>query len=1316
MTGIRSLPLLFLLVIGSAWSQPTRSVLVVYEGKPQALSPARGDGRQMAALLGHFRTTVTVLSAEEYRAGQMEKFDVACVIGHSLHFQPPAALMADVGKRTATLLWMYTGIQPLARSFPMGARLGMSPLSIDTVTAWNTVRRGSAVFTKEETNLVLMKVTDPSRCAVIATAQAKRASSPYVLRSGNFWYVADNPFAYATESDRYLLFADLLHDVLGEYHPVSHKALLRIEDVHPLEDPDRLRDVADVLYDEGVPFIITLIPFYVDPTRNERISLSDKPDLVDAIHYMVSKGGTVAMHGSTHQYKGVTAADFEFWDVSRSGPIKEETLGGDRDKILAGVEECMRNGIYPVLWETPHYTGSQTAYAAAASIFSTAMEQRLAIDNADYSQYFPYLIYRDNFGQKIYPENLGYIPFDPDDPQLSIDQVTNILKYAGTVVQTRDGWASCFYHSFVPLENLKRLVQGIKALGFTYIDVKNDVNFVRLPNRAIVTGKGEVTLTLVDQYLQESWIQRDGSVGHTQILPDRIRGSITRTVQLSDGSLYVAQPTELREHSTGFFEGLWKDISTAFSSITEKRTLRAEARVGLLWDEKAHGGAMLDQRSFLNAFRWLNIPVDTLPARSTFSCGPYNLIVAPYGSVDVLSDAMMSRLVEWVRTGGNCILDAKTELSKEFGIVSTNTTTPVSRLRDRLFPDEAIAWRVPEPLSKFEALDDDEIFATDEESGAPVVIGREFEKGKILYFGCRFDPVSDAGYSRFPYLAHYVTKFFKVFPIIRRDNLELYFDPGYRNTISVEDLVKMWTSVGIRAIHVATWHEYPKYTYDYDKLIELCHANGILVYGWIEPPQVSQKFWIEHPEWREKNRLGQDVRPSWRYPMAMTDPACVNAMVDKYRDLFEKHDFDGVNIGEVYFESGVGGPDEPNLLTPMHPSARADMKRRAGFDPVSLLDPSSPLFWKRDVAAWKKFEDYRVEFMTHMHERLLRMLLPFSKKRPGFDLVVTALDNLHSPELRRNHGIDIEAVLSLRALRPFVLNVEDPLSRWSEDPRRYESIATRYAALLGKDLALDVNILSFRTPEKPTLFPTLVQTGTEAFMLQAVTSRVAPRVITYAESSINPQDLSLMSYASASPVQVTRSGTRMSVSSPTSFTLTLDSDHRAVTVDGEIFMSAGDGRFLIPAGSHTINTHPDISGVFSADELRATLLSISGNLLYERGSVRSVDFGYESDTRCLITLNKRPEALYIDGREQACVPMKGSGRYSLMLPPGRHHVHLVTQGAVWYGINLTSLWSSTAIVLFGLLACIALLVFYIIIRIQRRPALRASGGSRVPVS
>ena len=64
------------------------------------------------------------------------------------------------------------------------------------------------------------------------------------------------------------------------------------------------------------------------------------------------------------------------------------------------------------------------------------------------------------------------------------------------------------------------------------------------------------------------------------------------------------------------------------------------------------------------------------------------------------------------------------------------------------------------------------------------------------------------------------------------------------------------------------------------RLIEACHKRAILVYAWMELPHVSEAFWQEHPEWREKTALLQDAHLDWRKLMNLQNPDCFRAVAD----------------------------------------------------------------------------------------------------------------------------------------------------------------------------------------------------------------------------------------------------------------------------------------------------------------------------------------------------------------------------------------------------------------------------------------------------
>ncbi|MCE1188105.1 MAG: DUF2334 domain-containing protein [Ignavibacteria bacterium] len=1294
---------IFLAPVQLAKEYPVKKVLIVTEGNTDLRNFAIGDGRQLANLMGHFRTTTVVKGVNQYNLGELNNYDFIFFIGFTRTYVVPQKFMNDFVKTSKEVIWINTGITDASKRYDFKKLFGFSVSGLDSLTGYDYVKVGKQTFTKGEQNTHVIEITDRKNVKVLATAYAgkKRKETPYIVKSKNFMYISDSPFASASSTDRYIYFSDMLHDILGEDHETEHSAILRIEDITPMDNPDKLREIADVLSDRGIPFLVGVVPFYVNPAEGTRISLSDKPDLVDALKYMVKNGATIVMHGVTHQYKGITAADFEFWDESTNGPIKDETEAGIAKKIELGLQEFMRNGLYPMLWETPHYTASFKLYNTISKYFSTAIEQRLSVENFDYSQFFPYVINKDLFGQKIYPENLGYVPLD-NNIEVSRAAVHDIIVGARANLAVRDGFAACFFHEFLDINLLKTLVDSVRALGYEYIDLKETSNWVHSKDRVILTGSQDYSVTLEDQYLYEAYFDKTGEVRDKVISDKRLKGKVSRTVKLNPGEFYKAEPVEFKERQLTLWEKLKLKANTVVENVFKSDDDWQEAKVGILWNYYAKGAGFNDQASFISAFKSVNIAVDTIFIGQPLRLQRYNLIIVPFACVDSLRDTEISMISQYVKNGGNVITDSKNDVATELGIQFSESKLRVNHIRDLYFPEEPINWRYTELVTKFESESADKVFCTDDNTEMPMVIGRKLGKGKFIFITSRFDPYSHMGYSNYPFLLEYVRKFFNLRPIFRRNNVEAFFDPGFRHTFSAEQLVKQWVIQGIRIIHVAGWHKYPKYTYDYDRLIKLAHANGILVYAWLEPPQVSQKFWLDHPEWREKNWKGQDVRPSWRYPVAMTDKNCIAAMMKEYSELLHNFDFDGVNVAEVYFEAAKGF-DTPDMYTPMHPSAQKEILKRYGIDINKIFNAESEYYWKNNSYVKQTLTSYRIDKLNEVYEALFTVINGIRNERPGYHVIVTAMDSYGSPELKEYIGVDMDHIIGLQKKYNFTLNVEDPENLWSTDPLRYIEIGKKYAALLGgnNQLMLDLNILKFRKPEQVTPFPTLIQTGTECFELINASVVNVSRALIYAESSMNPQDMIFVPYALANKVQYTQIPNGYDVNSPYCFSLKLPKGVTELTVDGKLLAPSRDNQFIIPAGHHTILFSAVGVNTFSAHELQTKLLSITGNLQSIDYGMRSINMEYTSDTRMLVSINREPTKVFIDGKEIPFTSMKGNDCYSVFLPVGHHSAYIIAGDEFSYGINLTSLWSTTAIAIFGSMAVLSLIAMFISIRIKR---------------
>jgi uncharacterized protein YdaL len=343
-------------------------------------------------------------------------------------------------------------------------------------------------------------ISDATKAKTVATAVRSNGTTfPWAVRSANFTYIGEIPFAYVTHDDRYLAFADMLYDSLAPTAAARHRALVRIEDVGPDAEPAELRAVTDYLYSKKVPFTVAVYPRYRDPRgaltngKAEDYTLTQRPLVVAELKYMQSHGGTLLMHGYTHQYNavinpydGVSANDFEFYKahvdasdrVIYDGPVTEDTTAYINGRVTSAKALFTANGLtQPTIFEFPHYAGSAVDYRAIQTTFGKAYDRRLyfpglisgaAIDYTKMSgQFFPYSV-RDVYGTVVVPENIGNIepvPFNTHPARLPADLIASAKRN----LVIRDGMASFFYHPYLGTTHLKSTVEGLQAAGYTFV-------------------------------------------------------------------------------------------------------------------------------------------------------------------------------------------------------------------------------------------------------------------------------------------------------------------------------------------------------------------------------------------------------------------------------------------------------------------------------------------------------------------------------------------------------------------------------------------------------------------------------------------------------------------------------------------------------------------------------------------------------------------------------------------------------------------------------------------------------------------------------
>jgi uncharacterized protein YdaL len=459
-----------------------------------------------ANLAGHFGTW-TAKPVADYTAGEMSAYRAVIYVGSTYDEPIPKSFLDDTLSNESKVVWLGWNIWQLSNRAGPGrfkAQYGWQDGRLNRNDIPTVTYEGMSFTRVVDAGTVMdYDYVDTRKANVLANAHTSGGDTfPWAISSGNLTYVGEIPFSYMTETDRYLIFSDLLFDILAPKTRERHRAMVRLEDVGCGSDPDQLERIADYLSEARVPFSFGVFPVYRDPMgldnggQNTTIKLSEDrcKDVRDALEYMIERGGTMVMHGYTHQcdcsmanpYDGRSGDDFEFFTahvdandyVRYDGPVPGDSYDWAYARIKKGLEEFKRAGLpLPTVFEFPHYAGSAQDYEAVASLFKVRYERALyferllkpgaVVEGRFMGQFFPYVV-RDVYGTKVLPENIGNVEVESYNHH-PVTTPEDLIKRARLNLAVRDGFASFFYHPYLGVDLLRQTVEGIKGLGYTFV-------------------------------------------------------------------------------------------------------------------------------------------------------------------------------------------------------------------------------------------------------------------------------------------------------------------------------------------------------------------------------------------------------------------------------------------------------------------------------------------------------------------------------------------------------------------------------------------------------------------------------------------------------------------------------------------------------------------------------------------------------------------------------------------------------------------------------------------------------------------------------
>lgn len=486
-------------------------------------------------LMGHFpRWQQIIVPIQQYSKNQLDKCDANIYLGTYFKSEPPKPFLSDFVKTKRNVMWLGYHLwmlpeKDLAQLFGVSFK-GLSSLGEDQsffkyyhykgevfekYGEWDAKdpRKFNAAF-----ELVVLEQSEspPPESHIISWAEHSKSHNkiPYLVVNQNHWYMAESPFAFATEKDRYLIFTDLLFDFLNEAprRVGNRPAFVRFEDIHPNLPLWQLETYTHIFETAGIPFSISLIPIFADPLmvqvddKAERfVTIAQRTYFKEFLRRAETKRASIILHGITHQYQsiknpfnGLSGDDFEFWDGVNQKPIPEDSADYVLSRLELGWQLTKSSEFTPVAWLTPHYQASPLDFILFGQLFhwnigrvvyfphhhnqDSRLPEELTFESSDTlnhearlkllnsitvrfpsglkpsGQFFPYEIWGDVYGQRLVPENLGNVQPFLNEQVHKTQSISEMLSCAKRNRVLRDHWASLFIH---PVLVLPRSEEGL---------------------------------------------------------------------------------------------------------------------------------------------------------------------------------------------------------------------------------------------------------------------------------------------------------------------------------------------------------------------------------------------------------------------------------------------------------------------------------------------------------------------------------------------------------------------------------------------------------------------------------------------------------------------------------------------------------------------------------------------------------------------------------------------------------------------------------------------------------------------------------------
>ena len=280
-----------------------------------------------------------------------------------------------------------------------------------------------------------------------------------VWKINNIWNMVIIP----NDFESFLTLTEAFNSFFEKENDEYLRMFLKITNVNTLSDSTKLREIADYLHSEGVPFIIVLDEILdiknLNINENDIIYYNVK-EFFSTIRYMIDKGGSV---------------------VIKNNFIHKNYLANENDEksiLEKFIIECAKNNIYPLGIEIT----SEKDFEKLKNSFNTFMYSGELNNVFKY----PFIITDFQNSYNIITNNVGKIDSNNKNWLQNIEyNIKKLLKVKGSV-------GTVSYNSILDIEYLKQIVKSLNKENIKYFDLSHMKNKIELNKIEISSSNGDI--------------------------------------------------------------------------------------------------------------------------------------------------------------------------------------------------------------------------------------------------------------------------------------------------------------------------------------------------------------------------------------------------------------------------------------------------------------------------------------------------------------------------------------------------------------------------------------------------------------------------------------------------------------------------------------------------------------------------------------------------------------------------------------------------------------------------------------------------------